>query len=136
MYWICSVDDAGQARVSRSTLARRVTWMAWMVLFVQQAADAALLQAPWIIWLFRLLPLLLFLPGVLRDSLRSYIWLCCVSLGYFVLLVERLFMQPRSPLDILGLAAVVILFVAAMFYVRWRAREMRQAPAVDGAPGD
>ena len=72
-----------------------------------------------------LAPLLLFVPGMLKDRLRSYIWICFVSLGYFIVLVERLFAQPGSWLAIIGLVAVTSLFISAMLYVRWRARELR-----------
>ena len=62
---------------------------------------------------------------MLKDNLRSYIWLCFVCLGYFMILVQRIFAQPDSLLVVIGLVAVVILFTAAMLYVRWRARELR-----------
>lgn len=105
--------------------AARVTWLCYWTLLLQQALDASAHQAPWFIWSLKLLPLLLFLPGMLRDNLRSYIWLCFVCLGYFLILVQRIFAQPDNPLVIVGLAAVVVLFVAAMLYVRWRAHELR-----------
>ncbi|WP_170150154.1 DUF2069 domain-containing protein [Parahaliea mediterranea] len=118
--------------VARSGLSRaswQITWLAWTVLFGQQLLDAWLQQVPWIIWLGKLLPLLLFLPGMLGDKLRSYIWLCFVSLLYFIALVERLFANPGSALAIVGMLAVVSLFCAAMLYVRWRARELRGSGA-------
>lgn len=102
-----------------------LTWLSWTVLLLQQLVDAWVHQAPWIIWLGKLLPLVLFLPGMLKDNLRSFIWLCFVCLLYFIALVERLFAQPDSWLAITGTVAVVVLFTAAMFYVRWRARELR-----------
>ena len=79
------------------------------------------------IWVAKLMPLLLFLPGIWRENLRSVIWLCFICLGYFVLLVQRLFALPGDAIAITGLAAVVVLFVAAMLYVRWRARALRAA---------
>ena len=108
-----------------STRARFLTWLAWVVLLSQQVIDAWSLQLPWVIGLFKVLPLLLFLPGMLRDNLRSYIWLCFICLGYFMALVERLFAQPGSILAMVGMVAVVVLFTAAMLYVRWRAQELR-----------
>ncbi len=105
--------------------AARLTWLGWSALLLQQAADAWVHQAPWFIWVLKLMPLLLFLPGMRKDNLRSYIWLCFVCLGYFMILVQRIFAQPDSLLVISGLAAVVLLFIAAMLYVRWRARELR-----------
>lgn len=105
----------------------RLVWASWAVLFIQQVADTWIHQMPWVFWLVKLLPLLMFLPGMRADKLRSYIWLCFVSLGYFILLVERLFAQPGNGLAIIGTTAVVTLFIAAMLYVRWRARELRSS---------
>jgi uncharacterized membrane protein len=105
-------------------------------LLLQQAVDAGVHQAPWFIWLLKLLPLLLFLPGMLNDNLRSFIWLCFVCLGYFLILVQRVFAQPDSLLVIGGLIAVVILFIAAMLYVRWRARELRLQGVSQRSPGE
>ncbi len=116
--------------------AHRLTWFLYFLLLAQQGLDAAYTQPPWIIWLGKLLPLLLFLPGMLRDRLRSYIWLCFVCLLYFIVLVERLFAQPGSPLLIVGMIAVVGLFVFAMMYVRWRARELKAAVAQEVESGD
>ena len=110
-----------------SARVRFLAWFAWGVLFLQQVIDAWSLQLPWIIWLFKVVPLLLFVPGVLRDNLRSYIWLCFICLGYLMALVERLFAQPGSILAMVGMVAVVVLFIAAMLYVRWRAQELRTA---------
>ena len=105
--------------------AYRATWAALALLLLQQGVDAFIQQAPWLIWLIKLLPLLMFLPGMRRDNLRSYIWLCFICLGYFMLLVQRIFATPTDPVVITGLIAVVLLFTAAMLYVRWRARELR-----------
>jgi len=106
-------------------VAARLTWVSYTLLLLQQATDAWLHAAPWFIWAIKLFPLLLFLPGMRRDNLRSYIWLCFVCLGYFLVLVQRVFAQPESAVVIGGLVAVVILFISAMLYVRWRARELR-----------
>lgn len=102
-----------------------LTWLAWGTLVLQQAVDAGMNHAPWFIWSLKLLPLLMFLPGMLKDNLRSYVWLCFICLGYFMILVQRMFAQPDSPLVIIGMVAVVVLFSAGMMYVRWRAQELR-----------
>ena len=121
---------------SRSSVAARLTWLSWSGLLLQQAADAWSHQAPWFIWVLKLLPLLLFLPGMLKDNVRSFIWLCFVCLGYFLILVQRIFAQPDSMLVIAGLVAVVVLFNAAMLYVRWRARELRASGSSGTGSGD
>ncbi len=120
------------ARAGLSRWAWWLTWISWGLLLAQQLGDVFASQPPWIIWLGKLLPLLLFLPGMLRDRLRSFIWLCFVSLLYFISLVERLFATPLAVLPWLGMVAVVTLFCSAMFYVRWRARELQPpATAID-----
>ncbi len=119
-----------------SSVAHLLIWIGWTVLVAQQLTDAWLQQPPWIIWLGKLLPLLIFLPGMLLDRLRSYIWLCFVCLLYFVALVERLFAVPGGTLAIIGTVAVVILFTSAMMYVRWRAQEIRGAGAAQAGSGD
>ncbi|MEQ9464434.1 MAG: DUF2069 domain-containing protein [Haliea sp.] len=120
-------------RAGLSLWAWRLTWFSWALLLVQQLGDVFGLQPPWVIWVGKLLPLVLFLPGMLRDRLRSFIWLCFVSLLYFIALVERLFATPQAVLPWLGMVAVVTLFCSAMFYVRWRAREL-QPPATATDP--
>lgn len=108
-----------------SNVAGRFMWAAYIGLLLQQSLDAFSHQAPWFIWLVKLLPLLIFLPGMLKGRLRTFIWLCFVCLGYFLILVQRIFAEPDSPLVISGLVGVVVLFIAAMMHVRWRARALR-----------
>jgi uncharacterized membrane protein len=109
------------------------SWGFWLVLFGQQALDAFVRDAPWIIWLAYLLPLLIFVPGMLRDRLRTYVWLCFVVLLYFVRLVLRLFAEPGALPPIIGMVAVVGLFTCAMLYVRQRGPQLRAATS---DPGD
>jgi len=116
--------------------ASRLTWLAFAALLLQQCIDAWMHGAPWFIWLLKSLPLLLFLPGMYRDNLRSYIWLCFICLGYFLVLVQRAFAEPGSLLVVSGLVAVVILFTSSMLYVRWRARELRNLSADPDNAGD
>ena len=62
-----------------------------------QALDSYLKDAPPVIWVLRLLPLLIFVPGLAADRVRTYIWLCFVILMYFITLVLRLFADPLAP---------------------------------------
>lgn len=110
----------------RWKIASVVTWLSWGVLFLQQGYDSWASAAPGFIWAVKLVPLLLFLPGMWRDNLRSFIWLCFVSLGYFLVLVQRAFVESADMGVWVGLTAVVALFIAAMLYVRWRAQALRE----------
>ena len=111
----------------REGASRAFWWLCWFsygLLIGQQLMDAALRNAPPIVYAFKLLPLVLFLPGMLRDNLKSYVWLCFVSLLYFVVLVERVFADPTGLAGWIGLSGVVLLFCTAMLYVRARGREL------------
>ena len=78
----------------------------------------------WVIWVA---PLLLFLPGLLRGAWKSYLWLCFVVCVYFTLTVSRLFGPRRDIADWVELGAIVVLFVSAMLFARWRQRELAVA---------
>lgn len=100
-------------------------WCLWLVFTLQQVADVARYDAPWPVWVIRVLPLVLFVPGVARDSLRAVVWLCFVLLFYFVSAVEAIFARPSDVLAALGVASVVALFVVATLYIRCRGRQLR-----------
>lgn len=114
---------------SAADKAHVLTWLAWVVLLLTQVIDVWVHHIPAIIIFGKLIPLLIFLPGMVRENLRSYVWLCFVSLLYFISLVERLFAQPDSLLAAAGMVAVVSLFISSMLFVRWRARELKSSPA-------
>lgn len=84
---------------------------------------------PMLLIVLVLLPLLLFLPGLLRRNPRSFAYLCFVALLYFTVIVTNLFKPDRALADVISLVAVVILFIAAMLCSRWH-----QASAAQ--PGD
>ena len=111
--------------VDRVELTARLTWWSYGCLLAVLVTESLVQQAPWIAWLVRLLPLLVFLPGMRSDNLRSFIWLCFVCLLYFTGRVLQIFAQPTDILSWLGMASVVTLFTAAMLYVRWRARALQ-----------
>lgn len=107
-------------------ISRLITWASLVALLLLQVLDSALQQPPLLIWIMRVLPLLIFVPGMRRDNLRSFIWVCFVCLLYFITLVERLFADPADLVSIVAMVSVVSLFVASMLYVRWRARELKK----------
>ena len=71
------------------------------------------------------LPILILLPGVLKDRLRTVAWLCFVSLLYFLIAVPRSFAEPGNLRTLLELVSVIGLFVSTMFYLRFRGRALR-----------
>ena len=82
----------------------------------------------WVIWALHVLPLLVFLPGLLRQNVRSYVWMTFLLLGYFMMSVATVF-ACTSTLMLVEVALIVVLFIAAMMYVRWRSKEIKQTQA-------
>ena len=113
-------------RMSAASLCRQISFASLAALVILQLLTSWQQQAPALIWVVRVAPLLVFIPGMIADKLRSYIWVCFVSLLYFISLVEWLFVEPSNVVAILGMVSVVSLFNGAMLYVRWRARELRE----------
>ena len=112
--------------MSAAGLCRQVTFASLAALMVLQMLASWQQQPPGIVWVLRVAPLLIFVPGMIADKLRSYIWVCFVSLLYFISLVLRLFAEPSNVVAILAMVSIVSLFIGAMLYVRWRARELRE----------
>ena len=79
-----------------------------------------------VIWLLHMLPLLLFVLGVIRQNVRTHVWLCFVMLGYFLLAVQNIFVC-QSLLSAIEVALIVVLFISAMMYIRWRSRALAAA---------
>jgi uncharacterized membrane protein len=112
-------------RSLRSGVARRAALASLAMLILAQALDAWVRGAPLGIYLLRILPLAVFLPGLIRDQARTYIWLCFVILLYFLTVVLRLFYNPADPVAWVAMASIVVFFNAGMLYARWRSQELR-----------
>jgi uncharacterized membrane protein len=79
-----------------------------------------------------LLPLLIFIPGARRGDPRSLALLCFVCLLYFCVVMVRVFAPDRTLYDIAAMIAVVILFIAAMLFTRWRKQQLHDAGDAGG----
>lgn len=118
--------------VERGGLTRMLwisLWLVWGVFIIQQVVDMVRFSAPWPLWLLSVLPLILFMPGVAKDNLRSVVWLCFVTLFYFISTVQLVFARPEDPIAVTGLVSVVGLFVVAVTYIRVRGPELRNGRA-------
>lgn len=109
-------------------------WCALLLLLGTQIMDAWQRSVPPVLLFFWFTPLLILLPGMLRDRLRSVTWMAFVSLMYFIWSVLRIFAEPESFRAQLELAAVILLFICSGFYVRQRGRELQSPPGPDIEP--
>ena len=80
-----------------------------------------------ILLILAIIPLLIFLPGLIREDHRSLVLLCFVSLLYFVVVVTNLYEPDKTVFGYFALISVVTLFITAMMYSRWLRASQRAA---------
>lgn len=68
------------------------------------------------------IPLLGFLPGLVKAHFRAGSWLCFVLLMYFVGFTAQLGIPGNAWGESVALFLTVTLFVSAMMYARWQQR--------------
>ncbi len=113
-----------------SPYQRRMKWAAWIslacyvglllsFLFKTVVAPMGGREPNLTMWAIHTLPLLLFLPGILRRNQRTYAWLAFLLLLYFVLTVEGLFSPAASNYHWLALLLLIGLFCGCVGFIRW-----------------
>jgi uncharacterized membrane protein len=108
------------------TLSRTLTLISFMALLIGLTGSILVSNTAPILLFPALLPLLIFLPGVLNSNPRGLILLCFVSLLYFFVITVNVFEPDRTLYDILALIAVIVLFIVAMFFSRWQKQLIQQ----------
>jgi uncharacterized membrane protein len=73
----------------------------------------------------KLVPLLLVLPGLIRDNLRSYVWLCFIDLFYFTRATVDTVLLPGHWQHLLPLTLSVLVFCSALLYIKWEKADGR-----------
>jgi len=78
------------------------------------------LQTPvdWPVACMKLIPLLVFIPGLIKQTFRTYSWLCFVCLIYFVAIFPVAYTRNLWS-DWLITFLVTTLFISAMMTSRW-----------------
>ena len=69
-------------------------------------------------WLFAALPLSIFIPGLRRNNLRTYAWLCFLILMYFIHAVEQAFTPGNLFYGLLYCLICTAIFSSAIAYIR------------------
>jgi uncharacterized membrane protein len=81
------------------------------------------IAAPIVLWLFKCLPLLIFIPGLISGSHKTASWLSYVTMIYFVLGILLMFTAGANIWGTLMPLTTLVLFTAAMLYTRWKKEE-------------
>jgi len=99
-------------------IAKATTRASYWLLLLVLAGNLWLQNQPVVIYCLVLLPLVIFIPGILMDNNRTLIWMGFVLLLYFAAAVYGVAKPQPLFLDIAELVLTIVLFCASMFYVR------------------
>lgn len=115
------------SRGARTKFLHLLFWLSLLGFILQQVLSELRFNAPPQLLIIQLLPLVIFLPGIARDNLRSFVWLSFVVLAYFVSAILALFARSDDGFAIAGVALLVMLFTVIALYIRYRGRELSQS---------
>ena len=102
-----------------SQFARYCTWVAYSLLILSMIGFWQLDPGGSRVSLVMLLlPLLLFIPGLLKHHNKSYIWLCFILLFYFCKGVSDMFIDGQLLMGLVVTSLSVLTFVGAFYFVR------------------
>lgn len=113
-------------------LSRSFTWLSYLGLLAVLLAGLIVVPLPaesrlWVVLSVLWLPLLAFLPSLIKRNPRAHAWLCFVSLVYFMQGVTTFIVPGKTLVGALQALFALTLFTAAMLYGRWRAMQLRGA---------
>lgn len=74
------------------------------------------------IWLFKIAPLLLFVPGLIKGLPKTSAWLAYMIMLYFVLAVMLVFTPGAGGQGWLMVLLTMSVFMSAMLHTRWHKR--------------
>lgn len=108
----------------KNRLAQQLTWATYVLMLLMMIVTSLPGQIPQgssviLILAVKLVPLLIVLPGLARDQLRAYTWLCFIILFYFTQAVVESFLSLAASTDLFITALTVIMFLSAMLYIKW-----------------
>lgn len=115
---VISVED-GQKYRQKLSIARPIALTAYVLLIVliiytESHAEKFNLA----VCALKLLPLLILVPGLIRQTFRTYSWLCFVCLVYFTVIFPVAYTRSLWS-DWLITTLVTILFLSSMMTSRW-----------------
>ncbi|WP_262927381.1 DUF2069 domain-containing protein [Phytohalomonas tamaricis] len=118
--------------------ARRYTWGTYGLLFLVALSSGMAIYrqggAELMPVLIRLLPLALFLPVLMTERVRGYIWLAFISVLYFIQGIVITSLPQHAWLGWFEMLASVALFLCAVIFVRWRRRQLKTAGSTKNTP--
>jgi uncharacterized membrane protein len=113
------LENAYQSVQKKLSLGVKLTHISYLLLIVLITGFNFQVKENGVgLWLFKIIPLLIFIPGFIKKHYRTYSWLCFAILFYFIWMVP-LAMGRGTLGDWALLNLTVIIFIAAMMTSRW-----------------
>lgn len=81
----------------------------------------------WGVLAFQAAPLLIFLPGLMKGSTKTHVWICCILLFYSSKFISDLIVSHWPWLSILQALCAMALFTAAALYSHWQWKLKKQS---------
>ncbi|MFQ3323794.1 MAG: putative membrane protein [Pseudomonadales bacterium] len=72
------------------------------------------------IWLFHMIPMLPFLPGLIKKNHRHYVGLCYITIVYFMSSGGNLFNENVHIYDWLTVVLCVLIYISGLLAARWQ----------------
>jgi len=87
------------------------------------------------LWLVKIIPLLIFIPGFIKRKYRTYSWLCFAILPYFIW-ITPLVMGRGNWSDWTMISLIVMLFISAMMTSRWMQQQSYLGWQIQNTPSN
>ena len=111
----------------RYQVTLKIFWVLFIVLLALFGYDK--LNKPdqiermhWILLGIQVIPLMAFLPTLLKPTSRSFQWFCFTLLLYFIIAEVNVFTPGMYYLGIFESVIIGLLFIASMMLGRWKMR--------------
>jgi uncharacterized membrane protein len=111
-------SDQGQYFKNRLAWSRPIAILSYLMLIVMMLYTEWKLPVDWALVNLKLMPLLIFIPGLIKQTFRTYSWICFVCLIYFVVIFPVAYTRSLWS-DWLVTLLVTILFISSMMTSRW-----------------
>lgn len=110
--------------INKSRLAWQLTLVLYAALLAALVLDHAFMRTHFFlpVLLIQTVPLLLVLPGLLRQQTRSGIWLCFMILFHFLAAISNAFVTTHTVFYTFIALLVLTLFGTSLLFVRWKTR--------------
>ncbi len=109
----------------RARICHAMAIISYISLFILMIASVIYSDVPaeasrLLMYSVKLIPLIIFIPGLLKMSPRTHIWICFVVLLYFIQSVVNAWLSQGNLFDLVTCATTVSLFISSMMFVRWK----------------